>query len=657
MAFLRRLLGGEDKQDQRATNWFDVPAVGSFEVAGVAHHKQEIAKVIPPVRGESETREVPAVLRRDPGNNFDPNAVEVLIGGQLVGYVPRSSAAAWSRFLDRLEREGYAARAAARVWVGENAWFVTLHARPNADYRTPSEEAAFQQKQAEADAAKAAKQAERDALRAQHAESAQLAEERRARGVCVSCGATIEREPGKRGRPSVYCATCRAQGVRVQTSKTALTVEISVSPMDAPEPESARPAAPPIEWRRSTSPTDWAVVDVETTGLSPRFDRVVEVAVMRVSATGEAVDAWTTLVDPGRDMSAARFNGLSAADVRGAPTFDQIMPDVLGRIAGARVAAHNARFDLNFLQVEVGRAGMTWAGAGAFCTMSVPYQLGMVTSRRLEDCCVELHIPLPTERSAAGNARASAAILLATLGRMGRVDYFAAAPVAPAWPPAIPPGAVRRRTDPPPPRIPTALAYLASRIDVDQVGDLPLDGALSYLELLDRVLEDRRVTQDEVDALATVAEEWHLPGTGIRRLHASYLGDVWDLARADGVVTEAERRDLEILAELLGVSVDDAEAQPAAPVPARREDLVGKSVCFTGESVCTIEGALLSRDDQEALAEEAGLVVKSGVSSKLDVLVLADTDSKSGKARKADELGVRKMAEPVFWRILGVQID
>jgi DNA polymerase-3 subunit epsilon len=581
--------------------------------------------------------------------------VEVLIEGKLVGYVPRGSAEDWSYFLKRLEREGLAARATARVWVGESAWFVTLLARPNANYRTPSEEAAFQQKQASTEAAKAAKQAERQAAQSERAETARLAEERRAQGLCLACGGAIEREPGKRGRPSVYCASCRANGVRVQATKTAITLEIPGNPI-APEPEPP-PAAPPVVWIRSLSPSDWAVVDVETTGLSPRYDRVVEVAVIRMSVEGEEIETWSTLVDPERDMSAARFNGLSAADVRGAPTFAEIMPDVLGRIGGARLAAHNSRFDLNFLQAEVGRAGMTWEGASALCTMSVPYQLGMVTSRRLEDCCEELHIPLPTERSAAGNAHASAAILLATLARIGEVDYFTAAPVAPSWPHPIPPGAIRRRTDPPPPRIPTALGYLASHVEVASTGDLPADGALSYVELLDRVLEDRRISEDEVDALQVIAEEWHLPAGGIRRLHASYLRGVWDLARADGVVTDAEHRDLEILTELLGVSVEDAETEPATPAAARREDLTGRSVCFTGESVCTIDGALLSRDDQEALAEEAGLVVKSGVSSKLDVLVLADPDSKSGKSRKADELGVRKIAEPVFWRTLGVEID
>lgn len=86
-------------------------------------------------------------------------------------------------------------------------------------------------------------------------------------------------------------------------------------------------------------------------------------------------------------------------------------------------------------------------------------------------------------------------------------------------------------------------------------------------------------------------------------------------------------------------------------------ELAGQTVCFTGESVCTLLGVPLSRETQESLAAWAGLTVKAGVSRKLDLLVLADPDSQSGKARKAAELGVRRIAEPVFWRLAGVPVD
>ena len=201
-----------------------------------------------------------------------------------------------------------------------------------------------------------------------------------------------------------------------------------------------------------------------------------------------------------------------------------------------------------------------------------------------------------------------------------------------------------------------ALGALAARVGVPSGLAASGIAASQYLDLLDRVLEDRRISDDEIRALAAMAQEWDLDISTVATLNAAYLGGVWNLVLADGIVTDAERRDLVIVAELLGVPLDD----PVESKPQRRAsscELSGKSVCFTGASVVTIRGLELTRDDQERLAREAGMVIKPGVSGKLDMLVLADPDSRSGKAKKADELGVRKMAEPVFWRALGVEID
>ena len=198
---------------------------------------------------------------------------------------------------------------------------------------------------------------------------------------------------------------------------------------------------------------------------------------------------------------------------------------------------------------------------------------------------------------------------------------------------------------------------LADRVGVPAGMEATEDAAIGYLGLLDLVLEDRRITDDEVDALHETAAGWGLDGDAVRRLHAAYLAGMWSLAEADGVVTPNERRDLDMLSDLLGVPLDGvSDAAPAVPI-ARSESLVGKSVCFTGGSVVTIGGAKLTREDQEALAEEAGLVVRPGVSRGLDLLVMADPDSQSGKAQKADAYGTRRIAEPAFWRAIGVEID
>jgi hypothetical protein len=41
----------------------------------------------------------------------------------------------------------------------------------------------------------------------------------------------------------------------------------------------------------------------------------------------------------------------------------------------------------------------------------------------------------------------------------------------------------------------------------------------------------------------------------------------------------------------------------------------------------------------------------------LDILVVADPDSMSGKANKAHKYGVRVVAEPVFWKMLEIQVE
>lgn len=425
-------------------------------------------------------------------------------------------------------------------------------------------------------------------------------------------------------------------------------------------------------FRSSQTPAPaWSVVDVETTGLYPHTDRIVEIAIVRLDDRGREIDAWTTLVDPQRDVGASHIHGITAGDLRGAPTFTMIAAEVLARLAGTILVAHNARFDAGFIHSECARAGYLWGPIDGLCTMTVARQVGIVSSRSLIDCCEELGIDLGQHHTALDDARAAAGILAHLLPPRG---YTVPRP-APPWPTPRSVVRVRLRTDPPLPRIDSTLGALASRVGVPAGLDINEAAAVAYLALLDRVLEDRHLTSDEVEALAHVAEDWGISVDAAVRLHLAYMSAVWQLARADGVVTKAEHDDLTTIAELLGVpveSVDDtartasslmgspssASAMDPAPSRAsRKTDFAGKSVCFTGDSVCSMGGVPLSRADQERLAAQAGMIVKSAVSRRLDMLVLADPDSTSGKAQKAAALGVRRVAELAFWRAIEVPVD
>jgi len=135
------------------------------------------------------------------------------------------------------------------------------------------------------------------------------------------------------------------------------------------------------------------------------------------------------------------------------------------------------------------------------------------------------------------------------------------------------------------------------------------------------------------------------------------------------VVSPAERHDLESVSALLGLSPAQLESRLAGPTPPVARDagspeagttakhLAGRTVCFTGSLSGRLDGEPITRTRAEQLATVAGLIVAPRVTKGLDLLVVADPDSLSAKARKAREYGTRIMAEAVFWQAIGVGVE
>lgn len=100
----------------------------------------------------------------------------------------------------------------------------------------------------------------------------------------------------------------------------------------------------------------FTVFDVETTGLDPkRGDKIIEIAGVRVEEGSiQEQSAFVELVNPERAIpwEAKRVNKIDDADVAGAPTIDQILPRFLDFAKGTLLVAHNAQFDMGFLEME-----------------------------------------------------------------------------------------------------------------------------------------------------------------------------------------------------------------------------------------------------------------------------------------------------------------
>ncbi len=93
-------------------------------------------------------------------------------------------------------------------------------------------------------------------------------------------------------------------------------------------------------------------------------------------------------------------------------------------------------------------------------------------------------------------------------------------------------------------------------VDVPVLATELHDAAEVYLGLLDRILEDRVITDAEGGRLQEVATVWGIGILEAASLHRGYIARAWARACADGTVTPAEFRDIETLADLLGVPVE-----------------------------------------------------------------------------------------------------
>ena len=119
-----------------------------------------------------------------------------------------------------------------------------------------------------------------------------------------------------------------------------------------------------------------AVIDFETTGLSPAMgDRATEVAIVLVEA-GRVVDRFQSLMNAGVRIPAfiTGLTGISNAMVAAAPPAATVMRDASRFVGNAPLVAHNAAFDRKFWAAELARAGQAAAQ---------PFACTLLLSRRL----------------------------------------------------------------------------------------------------------------------------------------------------------------------------------------------------------------------------------------------------------------------------------
>jgi len=172
---------------------------------------------------------------------------------------------------------------------------------------------------------------------------------------------------------------------------------------------STAPPAPAIGLPR------FAVVDIETSGLSTRWHRILQVAVVTLE-DGEVIDEWVSLLRlswPLQRVGPRRVHGIDRKMLRRAPPRKHVMSELMRRLDGAVFTAHNVGFDWPFIERAARKAGIPLAEPQRLCTLRLSRQLDPERrlSHRLVDVCERYGITNERPHDALYDAQATAGIL------------------------------------------------------------------------------------------------------------------------------------------------------------------------------------------------------------------------------------------------------
>lgn len=401
----------------------------------------------------------------------------------------------------------------------------------------------------------------------------------------------------------------------------------------------------------------FAVVDFETTGILPSYHhRVVEIGITHVDDDGTITGRWETLVNPGRDLGPQQIHGIRASDILDAPVFSDIAGEFAELLQGRVFAAHNAAFDLRFLEAEFERAGRVLAaGTPSVCTMMLGKSFGLGGSASLVHACETYGIE-HSHAHAAGNDSHAAAQLLSTYQRTsatwpGWAEYWdrtAHAGRMYAYPASRLTGVAWKARADVPSQPPSFLERISAGVVREAVDGAPAE----YLALLDRCLLDGYISASEGTQLAEVASMLGLARGSVDGLHLDFYEELEQRAWADGILTDDEQSDLAAVAALLQLEVADRE-RPELALPSPAEGEPNRFRLEPGAMIVLTGDMARERSEWEAELRSRGFVPHPTVTKKVALVAAADPDSLSGKAKKAREYGIPIVNEDGLCKLLG----
>ena len=387
---------------------------------------------------------------------------------------------------------------------------------------------------------------------------------------------------------------------------------------------------------KGESVSEVVIMDTETTGIGPGH-RILEIGGVIWDYESDKISGeFETLINPERDIDAkARLrHGLKPSDLTPAPVFSEVGPWLAHILHRRPVFFHNVNFDVPLLHSEFERAGISFLLTQVGCTY-------LATGLKLSEACKAIGYEHLNGGNALEDARATLQVLRTLdyrrmVNGMSRNEHSAG---------GIEIGSHRTLS-----RFQAGLpvhGYTLKRFS-RSLEFSGLEAEMSYLVLLDEVLEDMQITDAEMRDLRSLANGMGLSAADVEDLNRTYLAQLESAALRDGQITVEEANLINSYARLLGLEATVEPTNAGNTFELEKNALI----CSSGTAI--IDGQELGKSELGKLVAGAGYRFTDTLNKKdnIALLLLPDKTSGSSKAKKAAAWGIPTLSVEEFLKRL-----
>ena len=174
---------------------------------------------------------------------------------------------------------------------------------------------------------------------------------------------------------------------------------------------------------------EFICIDLETTGLNPKRDRIIEIGAVKVR-NGQIVDTFQQLVDPKQELEerVEMLTGISSMELKGQPTIQEILPELKEFLGEDILLGHRVLFDYSFLKRTFTNEKIPFERKGIDTLKLARQFVTDLESKKLESLCKHYGITHQAHR-ALGDAQATVELYRILVDSYYNEDAFVPKPL------------------------------------------------------------------------------------------------------------------------------------------------------------------------------------------------------------------------------------